>query len=338
MTFVKNYWRFVERQGVTMLGCVPTVLAGLMNVPVDGADIRSVRIAWTGGSPLPNELAAAFEKQTGLAVRNLFGMTESAGLVSITPTHGKRIPGSTGLRLPFTDVKAFRNTPDGPDMGRICAPNETGVIALRGPHISPGYTDPARNEGVFTEDGWLISGDLGWVDGDGQVFLTGRAKDVIIRGGHNIDPAMIEEIVSQHPAVEMCAAIGQPDAYAGELPMVYVTLKPGETADEAALLDFIAERIPEQPAMPKRAVIVDQMPLTAIGKIYKPTLRARAIEHVIAETLAPLAAAGRGLEVRAVDEGGQLTAEITLPAGAKIEAEARHLLRDFAIEYRIAAG
>ena len=333
MTFIKNYWRFVEKLGVTNLGCVPTVLAGLMNVPIDGADLSTVRTAWSGGSPLPSELAAAFEKKTGLNVRNLFGMTESAGLVSIAPVDGRRVPGGCGYRLPFTEVQAFKLGEHGiPIMSEPCAPNETGIVALRGPHISPGYTDAKRNDGVFTEDGWLISGDLGWVDENGEVFLTGRAKDLIIRSAHNIDPAMIEEVADEHPAVEMCAAFGQPEAYAGELPMLYVTLKPGETLDNEEFMNYLQEHIPEQPAMPKRAVVIDEMPLTAIGKIYKPTLRARAIEDVLAETLSQLKKKGISVQVTAVDSGGQLSARISLKGGDSAEVAARELLRDFAID------
>ena len=246
---VANFWRIVERQGMTMGAAVPTVLATLMKVPVDGADISSIRVMVTGGTPLPTELAAAFEAELGLPVRNTFGMTESAGLVSIAPTHGVRVPNGCGFPLPYTEVRAVPMGADGPDLTRICGPGESGAIVIRGPHVGPGYTDPARNAGMFTDDGWLISGDLGLVDEEGQVFLTGRAKDVIIRGAHNIDPAMIEETVDTHPAVEMSAAIGQPDGYAGELPVVYVTLKPGQTATEADLLDYLEPRIAERPAL-----------------------------------------------------------------------------------------
>ena len=332
MTFVKNYWRFVEQLGTNAL-CVPTVIAGLMNVPTDDFDLSTVRTVWCGGSPLPSELAAAFEQKTGLNVRNLFGMTESAGLVSIAPVDGQRVPGGCGLRLPFTEVKAFKlDESGGPNMNAPCEPNETGIVALRGPHISPGYTDAKRNDGVFTEDGWLISGDIGWVDENGEVFLTGRAKDIIIRGAHNIDPAMIEEVADGHSAVEMCAAIGQPDAYAGELPMLYVTLKPGETVDTDELMDYLQERIPEQPAMPKRIVVIEEMPVTAIGKIYKPTLRARAIEDVFVDTLSPLKEKGVAVQVTAVDTSGQLSAIISLKGGDGAEATAREMLRNFAID------
>jgi len=124
------------------------------------------------------------------------------------------------------------------------------VIALRGPNVSPGYSDAARNAGTF-ERGWLISGDLGHVDAEGRVFITGRAKDVIIRGAHNIDPAIIEDALLEHPNVAIAAAIGEPNAYAGELPVAYVTLKAGGSIDADALLALVAPRV-EPAARPSR--------------------------------------------------------------------------------------
>ena len=334
---VGNFWRILERHGVTMMAGVPTVLAALMNVPVDDADISALRVALTGGTPLPTDLAAAFEAQFGIPIRNLFGMTECAGIVSITPTHAERKPNGCGFPLPYTDVKAVPLGSDGPDLSQICAPNESGIMVLRGPHVGPGYTDAARNAGMFTDDGWLISGDLGHVDEHGEVFLTGRAKDVIIRGAHNIDPAMIEETVDEHPAVEISAAIGQPDGYAGELPVVYVTLKAGMSVTEAELLEFLAPRIAERPAMPKRAYIIDAMPVTPIGKIYKPTLRLRSIEDTYAAALADLEEAeGVTVRVEGRDQGGNLSALIHVSGGSdckSVEMAIGQRLRDFSIPW-----
>ena len=121
--------------------------------------------------------------------------------------------------------------------------------------------------------GWLVSGDLGHVDGDGRVFVTGRAKDVIIRGGHNIEPGQIENALLQHPAVLSAAAVGQPDSYAGELPVAFVSLKHGAKADEAELVAFIKPLVAEPAAHPKRIWILDELPLTPVGKIFKPALR-----------------------------------------------------------------
>jgi fatty-acyl-CoA synthase len=282
--FVKSIWKQVERYGVTVIGGVPTVMSALMAVPVD-AEIASMRVMLTGGSPLPTELADAFERTIGKPVRNILGMTECAGVVTIEPFHGLRTPGSTGLRLPFTEVKAFHSTSSLSDFENPCAPDETGVVALRGPNVSPGYSDPKRNAGTF-EHGWLISGDLGHVDSEGRVHVTGRAKDVIIRGAHNIDPSLIEDALLQHPDVAIAAAVGQPDSYSGELPVAYVTLKAGASANPEALRAFIAPLVAEPAAQPKTIVILGEMPVTPIGKIYKPALRVLATRRAIEESLA----------------------------------------------------
>jgi fatty-acyl-CoA synthase len=282
--FVDRVWRQVEHYGVTAIGGVPTVMSALMAVGVD-ADISRLRLMLTGGSPLPTELADAFERTIGKPVRNILGMTECAGVVTIEPFRGARTPGSTGLRLPFTEVRAFPATPQGMDFEHPYPPGETGIIALRGPNVGPGYSDPARNAGTF-EAGWLVSGDLGHVDAEGRVFVTGRAKDVIIRGAHNIDPALIEEALLQHPDIAIAAAVGQPDAYAGELPVAYVTLKAGAEVDADALLAFIASRVGEPAARPKSVSVIAEMPLTPIGKIYKPALRMLATRRAIEEALA----------------------------------------------------
>lgn len=304
--FTRNYWKFCERERVTALACVPTILATLVNLLVD-ADISAIQVAYTGGSPLPAELAAQFERKPGIAVRNILGMTECAGLVSIEPAAAPRVPGSTGLRLPYTEVRAVPWQGGAAQLDKSCATGETGVLVLRGPHVSPGYTDAARNTGMF--DGlWLISGDLGHLDAQGHLHHTGRAKDVIIRGSHNIDPGLVEDAFLAHPAVALCAVVAEPDAYAGELPVAFVTLKPGAVCDAAALLAEVAPQVYERPATPKRVTIIDEMPLTAIGKIYKPALRLLALETKLTEMLADVP----GLTVQGLERGGSLSAVVLM--------------------------
>ena len=326
--FVKQYWKFCERERVTALACVPTILATLANLPVD-ANIAGIRVAYTGGSPLPTELAAQFEQRTGIPVRNILGMTECAGLISIEPFEAPRVPGSTGLRLPYSEVHAVRWAEGRARLDQPCATGETGVIVVRGPHVSPGYSDAGRNGGMF-QDGWLVSGDLGHIDADGAIHVTGRAKDVIIRGSHNIDPALVEDAFLSHPAVAMCAVVGEPDAYAGELPVAYVTLKPGQDISAAQLLSEVAPGVYERPAVPKRVTVLATLPMTAIGKLYKPALRAAAIEVKLAEMLAPL---GVPASVRAEDRGGSLAAVVSLhsPQDAELAARARELLGGIAV-------
>lgn len=290
--FVASIWKHVERYGVTAIGGVPTVLSAMNAVPVD-ADISSMRVMFTGGSPLPTELADAFERHSGKPLRNILGMTECAGVVTIEPVAGPRTPGATGLRLPFTEVAAFR---DPATLKEPCPPGETGVIALRGPNVGPGYSDAARNPGTFEAGGWLVSGDLGHVDAEGRLHITGRAKDVIIRGAHNIDPSVIEDALLTHPAVAIAAAVGQPDAYAGELPVAFVTLQPGAEIDGESLRAFIAPLVAEPAALPKQIWVLPDLPMTAIGKIYKPKLRVLATRRAI-----ELALEGAGIDSARAD-------------------------------------
>jgi len=325
--FLKNYWKFCERERVTALACVPTILATLVNLPVD-ADISSVRVAYTGGSPLPTELAQQFESQCGIPVRNILGMTECAGLVSIEPAAAPRVPGSTGLRLPYTEVRAVPWRDGAAQLAGTCAVGQTGVIVLRGPHVSPGYTDAARNAGMF--DGpWLVSGDLGHLDAQGCIHITGRAKDVIIRGSHNIDPGLVEDAFLAHPAVALCAVVGEPDAYAGELPVAFVTLKPGMHCEPAVLLAEVAAQVYERPAAPKRVTVIEAMPMTAIGKIYKPALRLLALETKLAELLADVP----GATIRGEERQGALVAVVSmaLAPDAGLERRLRQRLAAMAV-------
>src|SRR5690606_19637377 len=174
---------------------------------------------------------------------------------------------------------------DNPQPVNFCPPGVEGILCLRGPHVSPGYVESARNVGTFTENGWLVSGDLGYVDKEGRIFITGRSKDLIIRGGHNIDPQAIEEAFLANPDVLDAAAVGRPDAYAGELPIVFVTLKSGAAADPNELLSQALPRIAERPAVPKAVHILDAMPTTPIGKIFKPALRKLAAVHAVRDAI-----------------------------------------------------
>ena len=340
--FVKNYWKFCEREKVTAMACVPTVLATLINLAVD-ADLSSVKVAYTGGSPLPSELVAQFEAKLRIPVRNILGMTESAGLVAIEPAAGPRVPGSVGLRLPFTQVRVAPWRDGVACLGEDCAAGETGIVVIRGPHVSPGYSDPERNAGMFDErsngEHWLVSGDLGHIDARGYIHITGRAKDVIIRGSHNIDPGLVEEAFLAHPAVALCAVVGEPDPYAGELPVAFVTLKPGFSLEAQALLDAVGPQVYERPAVPKRVTILDAMPMTAIGKIFKPALRLKAIEVKLAEMLDGVAP-GRAVSVAGEDRPGGQMAVIRVSGDVvdKISVDVRQRLTAIAVAYEIRFG
>jgi fatty-acyl-CoA synthase len=298
---VREYWGIVERNKVNIAGAVPTTLAAIMNVPHQGHDLASLKVFVTGGSTVPVELIRRIESEIGVPVVEGYGMTEVHCYSTMNPMHGERRSGSVGLRLPYTEVRIADVAPDG-TIRRDCAAGEIGHVLMRGPQVTPGYLDPRHDQGARLADGWLDSGDLGRLDAEGYVWLTGRSKDLIIRGGHNIDPVIIEEALNRHPAVETAAAVGLPDSYAGELPMAFVQLRPGASATEEELREFCRREIPERAAVPVQVVPIPIMPLTGVGKIYKPALRLQAAQRAFEAALAPLRNEGVAASVTVRDD------------------------------------
>ncbi|MCC2676641.1 MAG: acyl-CoA synthetase, partial [Ramlibacter sp.] len=270
---VAGFWRIVARTGTTIVGGVPTALSAVVKVDTHGADLSRVRVNICGASLLARSVAEQMERLTGKPVREVYGMTESGGVICVDPVTRERVIGSAGCPIPFCEVEARPLDEAANASSRSCMPGEPGVLVVRGPNVTPGYKDAGQSAALFTEDGWLITGDVGHIDASGRVFITGRAKDLIIRSGHNIDPAVIEECLMRHPAVADAGAVGMPDAYAGEVPVAYVALRQDACVTEDELLAFAKASIAEPPALPRRLFILEQLPMTAVGKIYKPALR-----------------------------------------------------------------
>ncbi len=277
---VNNYWRLVAHHRCTLMSGVPTVLAALAGVPLQEADISTLRAVRTGAAPLPPELAQRFEHTFGLQINESLGMTETAGLSTVAPPGLSAPAGCVGWPLPHARVRIVALGKDDQATSHTLPAGEKGMVLYQGPNLFSGYLDAAETARSFTPDGWLITGDVGFIDTQGRLHLSGRAKDLIIRSGHNIDPKVIEDALGAHPAVDLCAAVGAPDAYAGELPVVFVTLKAGAQATEAELLAFTAQRVDEAPAQPKSITVLERMPVTNVGKIYKPELRTLATAAV----------------------------------------------------------
>ena len=280
-----NFWKLVERWNVTFMVTVPTAASALMQRPVD-ANVDSLKSAFCGSAPLPVELFKRFEAATNVKILEGYGMSEATCLVSGNPPDGERKIGSVGFSFPYTDVRIVHCDANG-GVTRDCQVNEIGEICVSNPgvHVGHTYSEPAKNADLYADGTYLRTGDLGRIDEDGYLWITGRAKDLIIRGGHNIDPALIEEALAAHPAVGMAGAIGQPDAHAGELPCVYVELTEGADTDVAELLAFAEEHVGERAAVPKYLEILDELPKTAVGKIFKPDLRKLAISRVYGAAL-----------------------------------------------------
>lgn len=288
-----NFWKLIERWKVTFIITVPTAIAAKMQRPVD-ADISSVKTAFSGSAPLPVELFRRFEEATGVTIVEGYGLTEATCLVSCNPVDGEKKIGSIGIPFPYTDVKILQDGPDGP---KECAADEIGEICISNPGVYAGntYTEADKNVDLYHFDKYLRTGDLGRFDEDGYLWITGRAKDLIIRGGHNIDPAEIEEALLGHDAVAFAGAIGQPDAYSGEVPCAFVELVDGASVSEKELMDYCNVHVHERAAQPKHMTILDELPKTAVGKVFKPELRKQAITRIYNGALEEA-----GLEARVV--------------------------------------
>ncbi len=319
-----NFWKLCERWRITFMITVPTAVSALMQRKVD-ADISRLKIAFCGSSPLPVELYRRFQDAAGVTICEGYGLTEATCLVSINPPDGEKKIGSVGLPFPYTDVKILRDGEEGPSE---CGTDEVGEICVSSPGVLVGrtYSDAEKNRDLFHGD-HLRTGDMGRIDADGYVWITGRAKDLIIRGGHNIDPAMIEEALSGHEAVAVVGAIGQPDAHAGELPCAYVELCAGCHATEDELMEYARAKVPERAAWPKRIEVLDEVPKTGVGKVFKPDLRRRAIARVYDGALKEAGLSARVSEV-VEDKQRGLVARIARN-GETDEAEVARVLGSF---------
>lgn len=285
---IKNFWKIVERYAVTFFSGVPTIYAALLNIPSQDYDLSSLKYALCGAAPMPVELIRQFEQRTGVRIIEGYGLTEGTCGSCATPTGGQQRPGSIGLRMPYCEV-AIKIIDENGLYIRDAHTDEVGQLCIRGPSVFKGYLKVENNQGVWLDGGWFNTGDLGRQDAEGYFWLTGRSKDLIIRGGHNIDPQMIEDAMYQHPAVAVAAAVGKPDEYAGELPAIYIQLKPEHQVSIAALLQHAQQSIHERAAQPKDIWLVEQIPVTAVGKIFKPKLRLDAMRRVLVERLTDLA-------------------------------------------------
>ncbi|MCQ4295023.1 AMP-binding protein [Pseudomonas stutzeri] len=264
---IRNHWRLIQHLGVTISSGIPTSMASMLDTPVEHNDIGTLRFLVSGGAPVPLKLHELAQQKLGRHLYQAYGMTECSGVIALPNLSKPPVWGSVGQVAAPSEVRI--------DSGEIC---------IRSPMVSPGYLG---SEKQLCEDGWFRTGDLGRVDEEGNLFITGRAKDLIIRSGHNIDPGLIEGSLEQHPAVGMAAAVGMPDKYAGELPVAFVQLRAGAHATCEELQEFAMTHIDERPACPKRIVVLDTLPITAVGKVFKPKLREHITELLLEELIEP---------------------------------------------------
>ena len=292
--YIANYWKYIARFRVTRLSGVPTTFSVLAKTPPQGEDLSSLKRNFvTGSTALPVSVRREFERVSGVRILNSYGLTENTASVAIELRDGQSHDGSSGVPVPYTRVRVKR-LEDMEATSESCGPDETGMIQVRGPGVTLGYLNENHTHASRTTDGWLITGDLGRIDTEGNLYVTGRSKDIIIRGGHNIDPGLIEDALLQSPEVLLAAAVGKPDAHAGELPVAYVQLVAGSQISEAGLLALVAARIHERAAIPKEIYVVDTIPLTDAGKPAKMKLRHDAAERALRTALSHISGLSTG--------------------------------------------
>lgn len=262
----------IEGHGITMLSGVPTTYQLLADHPAWATtNLSSLEKLTCGGSAVPTRVLNAFEER-GLSFSQGYGMTEtSPGATSLAPSMTRVKQGSVGLPHFFTDVRIADEN------GAMVPRGTVGEIEISGPNVFLGYHGkPEANADAFTGDGWFRSGDLGYLDADGYLYISDRLKDMIISGGENIYPAEIENLISDIDGVSGVAVIGVSDDQWGEVPWAVVTLRAGTdtSLDTASVRTQLEGKIARY-KLPKNVVIVDELPRTASGKVRKADLRAR---------------------------------------------------------------
>ena len=287
---IQKFWDIAAHYKITSFSGVPTVYSSLMQVTKQGRDLSTIEYGICGAAPMPTELFNRFQRETGIKILEGYGLTEGGCVSTLNPPGGPSKAGSIGIRLPWQRVLPMKlDADDG--YARDAAIDEVGVICINGPNLFEGYLHPEHNRRIWImrpgADGkmerWLNTGDLGRVDANGYIWLSGRQKELIIRGGHNIDPRLIEECLQKHPSVALVAALGRPDEHSGEVPVAYIQLRPDQRTSPEELLRYAQSSIPERAAWPKEIKIVSALPTTAVGKISKPALLLREMEALVAD-------------------------------------------------------
>jgi long-chain acyl-CoA synthetase len=264
----------VQKHKPTVMPAVPTIFVAFTNHPLlDQYDLSSIMGCFSGGAPLPPQVCKQFEEKTGSIIFEGYGLSETAPIATVNPTNPEqRKIGSIGFPIPGTDIKildietATQELPQGED----------GEIAICGPQVMQGYWNrPEETAEVFREiDGkrYFLTGDIGHVDEEGYILVTDRKKDLILVGGFNVYPRDVEDILFQHPKVELAAVIGAPDEKSGEAVKAFIQLKPGEKATEEEIFEFSKEKMAGY-KRPRQVEFRESLPVSNVGKVLRRVLR-----------------------------------------------------------------
>ncbi len=262
------FLELIAKHRIQQTAVVPTMLQILLSQPLEDYDLGSLRFVGSGGAPLAPEVAEQFTRRVpSVSIRQGYGLTETAAAIATNPV-GRERAGSVGLPLPGTEVRILD------DDGREVAAGQVGEICARSPGVMGGYWHSPEATAEALRDGWLHTGDLGYLDQDGYLFIVDRKKDLIIRGGFNVYPRDVEDALLEHPSIEAAGVVGRPDAVHGEEVVAFVSLRPGAEVTERRLVDWARERIGGY-KYPREIHVIDAVPLTSVAKIDRKALRAR---------------------------------------------------------------
>ena len=267
---VEAVLRDIEVKRATSFPGVPTMWIAIANHPgIEKRDFSSLQFIGSGGAPLPVEIAKILAEKTGLSLRGGWGMTETCSAGTAHPKDGPDKPASIGLPLPGIELDIVSLD----DPAQVLGPGEIGEIRIKGPNVTAGYWKRPDESAASYVDGRFLTGDVGYMDEDGYFFIVDRKKDMIISGGFNVYPQMIEQAIYEHPAVQEVIVIGIPDAYRGEAAKAFVKLRAGaEPFSLEALRDFLSGRVGKH-ELPTALDFKDELPRTTVGKLSRHELR-----------------------------------------------------------------
>jgi long-chain acyl-CoA synthetase len=270
---VESVLKDIEVKRATVFPGVPTMWIAFANLPgVEKRDFSSLRYCGSGGAPLPVETAKSLNQSTGIVLRGGWGMTETSPAGTGLPLHEQAPLGSIGIPLPGIELGVVALD----DPHRVLPPGETGELRVKGPNVTRGYWNRAEESAASFADGYFLTGDIGYMDAEGYFFIVDRKKDMILCGGFNVYPQMIEQAIYEHPAVNEVLVIGIPDSYRGETAKAYVSLKQGaEPFTLEALREFLRDKVGPH-AMPTALEFRAALPRTPVGKLSKIELREEA--------------------------------------------------------------
>lgn len=265
---VKQIFDMIDKVRPTLFPGAPTMYIALINhSELQKHDLSCIEVCVSGSAPLPAEVQHKFEELTGGKLVEGYGLTEASPVTHSNPIWGKRVAGSIGLPWPDTDCRIVDSS-----TGEALPPGEVGELAVKGPQVMKGYWNRPEETAAVLQDGWLLTGDVGYMDEDGYFYIVDRKKDMIIAGGYNIYPREVEEVLFEHPAVQEAAVIGVPDPYRGETVKAFVVFKQGKQASEDELEKHCRNRLAAY-KIPRQYEFRSELPKTMVGKVLRRQLQ-----------------------------------------------------------------